>query len=206
MLLTSKRKTSVIGFSTVIVCLLCFSCKTTESERQYREALNYYKNMDFVNAEKECNKIASSSEIFLKGLLLKSKILFYTGRKKESVHLLNKIVKKKPCFIDAKFFLIKALIETKEYELAETILAKLTEENSSDFRVYALYSYLGKKRKDLKSRLYFQKKAEDCLAECAFVFLDLASIYKEFGMEKESIEYFDKAELLIKYNPKNHNE
>ena len=76
MLLTSKRKTSVIGFSTVFVCLLCFSCKTTESERQYREALNYYKNMDFVNAEKECNKIASSSEIFLKGLLLKSKNLF----------------------------------------------------------------------------------------------------------------------------------
>lgn len=198
MFLTSSLKLNgkILGCITILICFFSCKGKALDTESKYMEAMKLYGNMDFVNAEIKCNEVIDSNNSFLKGYFLKSKILFHTGRKKESIDLMKKIVKKHPAFIDAKLFLARALIETDSLKDAEKLLATLAEENGCDFRVYELYSILGKKNKDLKSRLYFQKKAEQCLGESYLVFLDLASIYRAFGMEEDAGKYLEKARVL----------
>lgn len=163
----------------------------------FSDAMLSYSSMNMKAAEDKCNEVLRHSPDFMQAWFLKAKILFYTDRKKEAIKLLKKIKIKFPSFVDGKLFLAKALIETDQLEEANKLLYNLSQDNGNDYRVYRLYSQIAKKKKDLKRNLDYQKKAEQCLEESAMVFLDLASVYRNFGLHEISRSYLEKAEKLV---------
>ncbi|WP_407399161.1 tetratricopeptide repeat protein [Treponema sp.] len=179
------------------LCFMIISCSVKEDVKDsYSEAIQRFSCQEFDKAETSCDRFLRANRNYYPALLLKAKILFYTGRQNSSVKLLKKIERKYPFFIDGKLFLIKALIDTDRLSEAEIHLNEFMKDNSSDFRIYELHSRLAKKNKDLELRFSWQKMAEQCLEEGISTFLDLAAIYKEFGLEDISDRYLTKAQFL----------
>ena len=199
----NKRKACRIrsGLFIAFMLITVLNCKQNNVENLYSEAQNFYENMNFESAEKKCNEILISNKSYFRAMLLKSKIMFNTGRKSESIKLLKKIVEKDPSFVDARLFFIKALIETDNTIEAEKQLNKALERNGNDYRIFTLYSRLGEKKQDLRSYIFFQKKAETCIKDASLIYLDLASIYKKFGMEDISNDYLEKARVFFGEKP-----
>ena len=76
-------------------------------------------------------------------------------------------------------------------ELQEQIL-----QNSTDWRVYYLFSLLYKKQKLLDKQLEMLKKTESCLQKSQIVYDEFSCVWEELDLIEKSINYRIKKNIL----------
>jgi tetratricopeptide (TPR) repeat protein len=173
------------------------SCKNTgAAEKLYLSAVESYAEHDLNTAYifvKQAQKVDNS---FYQAEFLEAKILFLQEKFSESAKICKKLCRKFPEYTDARLFLIRCNIFLGKIEESENALEKETSFNSTDWRVFYLYSLLYGKQNKIDTQLIMLNRAELALFDTKKVYENLASLWDEMGVRDKVVNYKLKSRVL----------
>lgn len=187
-----------------IVCFILFSfllfhsCKNAgNAEKLYLSAVQSYADHDFKSAysfTKQAEKIDSS---FYQASFLEAKILFMQEKFDESAKICNRLCRKYPEYTDSRLFLIRCNIFLEKFDVAEKALEKELSFNSSDWRLFYLYSLLYGKQNKTDKQLLMLNRAELALSDTKKVYDNLSRLWDDIGVNERAVNYKVKSRILM---------
>lgn len=193
----------------IILAAFCFftlSCdnvsasKRQEAEKSYISAVEAYANRDYDKASELARTAFSRDKNFYQAYFLEGKILFFTDNMGDAEKLFSSLVSKYPSYTEARIWHIRCLILKEKYERAQKLLNKELSFNTTDWRIYYLYSLLSQKTNNYDQRLAMNRRAETILTDSAKVYLDLALTWYTLGLEDRAVLYLNKARNITGNN------
>ncbi|MBR5933931.1 MAG: hypothetical protein IK002_08110 [Treponema sp.] len=174
-------------------------CKNkTRAEEFYLEAAKAYKEKNFANAENLIEKTLLYDRNNFQAEFLKGKILFFQKNYAASEKIFSKLTEKKHENIDVKLWLLRSLIFNDELEKAEVLIKKISECNNNDWRIFYWKAQIAKKKGDFETYFLCLNTADSYIREASKVYLDLAIIWNELGLQDRSNFYYEKEKVLNK--------
>jgi len=198
LIIKNKFARKIFQISLIFFCINLISCnKADESEKKYSMAVQYYLTKDFQNSLLLIEQIKKNDSYYYLSLFLKAKILFFKNDYHSSYSLCKLILKKNQNFIEAQLLLIRNLIYLELFSEAERILKTEMQINSTDWRIYYLYSLLFKKKNLLDCQLEMLDKAESCIKKSQIIYDNYSSIWNQLELYDKAVEYQVKKNILI---------
>lgn len=182
-----------------ICILLLFSCAKNDKEQThflYLKALDSYTANDLTEAEKIVRKIIAHDKKFYPAFLLQGKIHFFNGDYEKAETVFAALVKRRPEYTEAKIWHIRTQILCGNLEKAEEALKKELTFNTSDWRIYYLYSLLASAKKEYETQIAMLNQAEEYSAETVKIYLDQARFWYALSEEKTALTCLQKASAL----------
>ncbi len=188
-----KKKLIYILF----ICILIISCKNKDSaEKLYLSAVESYAEHDLNSAYvfvKQAEKVDSS---FYQAKFLEAKVLFMQEKFEEAAKICKILTKKYPEYTDSRLFLIRCYIFLDRLIDAEKLLEQELSFNSTDWRLFYLYSLLYGKQNKLDEQLLMLNRAELALSDTKKIYDNLARVWDIIGLKDRSINYKVKSRIL----------
>lgn len=184
-------------FPFLVALVMLVSCsKNNDCSDQLYSAQKLYNVGDLNAAESACKEILKFDKDNEFALFLLSKVLFYGGKKSQSLIILEKLYEDRPDFLDAKLFYALELIDAGKLDYAEHLLNRELYLNSKDYRVHHLLFLIAKKTSNVKKMIECEKKAAFCLNDSYRVYMELSLIYSNLGMQDMANEYKAKGRIV----------
>lgn len=129
---------------------------------------------------------------------LEGKILFFQNKYEDAAKIFEKLVKKYPQYTDSRLFLIRCNIFLGNLSEAEKKLNQELSFNSTDWRIFYLYSMLYGKQNQLDKQLMMLNRTELAIKDTKKVYDNLAFLWDELGVRDKAVNYKVKSNILIK--------
>ncbi|GHV39333.1 hypothetical protein AGMMS49546_11210 [Spirochaetia bacterium] len=182
------------------LCIILSGCKgehpTAEAERAYIAAVEAYGAEKYEEAHDLVRQALSRDRKFYQAEFLEARILFFTGKEDGAAKIFAKLASRHREYTEARIWYIRCLILSGEYEKARGLIEGELSFNSSDWRIYYLYSLLAQKTGDYEKRLSMDRHAETVLTDSARVYMDMALTWQALGLEKRAADYLEKARTV----------
>jgi tetratricopeptide (TPR) repeat protein len=164
-----------------------------EAERAYIAATDAYGAEKYEEALTLVKQALSRDRKFYQAEFLKGKILFFAGGEGEADTIFAPLVSRYPEYTEARIWHIRCLILGGDFEKGRSLIERELSFNSSDWRIYYLYSLLAQKTGDYEKRLSMNRHAETALTDSAKVYMDMALAWQALGLEERAGDYLEKA-------------
>ena len=188
----------------IVICILCsciffVSCKNNATaEKFYLSAVDSYAEHDFENALVFLKQAKKQDSSLYQAQYLEGKILFFQNKYEDAAKIFEKLVKKYPQYTDSRLFLIRCNIFLGNLSEAEKKLNQELSFNSTDWRIFYLYSMLYGKQKQLDKQLMMLNRTELAIKDTKKVYDNLAFLWDELGVRDKAVNYKVKSNILIK--------
>lgn len=188
----------------LVICILCsciffVSCKNNATaEKFYLSAVDSYAEHDFENALVFLKQAKKQDSSLYQVQYLEGKILFFQNKYEDSAKIFEKLVKKYPQYTDSRLFLIRCNIFLGNLSEAEKKLNQELSFNSTDWRIFYLYSMLYGKQNQLDKQLMMLNRTELAIKDTKKVYDNLAFLWDELGVRDKAVNYKVKSNILIK--------
>ena len=188
----------------LVICILCsciffVSCKNNATaEKFYLSAVDSYAEHDFENALVFLKQAKKQDSSLYQAQYLEGKILFFQNKYEEAAKIFEKLVKKYPQYTDSRLFLIRCNIFLGNLSEAEKKLNQELSFNSTDWRIFYLYSMLYGKQNQLDKQLMMLNRTELAIKDTKKVYDNLAFLWDELGVRDKAVNYKVKSNILIK--------
>lgn len=188
----------------LVICILCsciffVSCKNNATaEKFYLSAVDSYAEHDFENALVFLKQAKKQDSSLYQAQYLEGKILFFQNKYEDAAKIFEKLVKKYPQYTDSRLFLIRCNIFLGNLSEAEKNLNQELSFNSTDWRIFYLYSMLYGKQKQLDKQLMMLNRTELAIKDTKKVYDNLAFLWDELGVRDKAVNYKVKSNILIK--------
>lgn len=188
----------------LVICILCsciffVSCKNnTTAEKFYLSAVDSYAEHDFENALVFLKQAKKQDSSLYQAQYLEGKILFFQNKYEDAAKIFEKLVKKYPQYTDSRLFLIRCNIFLGNLSEAEKKLNQELSFNSTDWRIFYLYSMLYGKQNQLDKQLMMLNRTELAIKDTKKVYDNLAFLWDELGVRDKAVNYKVKSNILIK--------
>ena len=190
----------------LVICILCsciffVSCKNNATaEKFYLSAVDSYAEHDFENALVFLKQAKKQDSSLYQAQYLEGKILFFQNKYEDAAKIFEKLVKKYPQYTDSRLFLIRCNIFLGNLSEAEKKLNQELSFNSTDWRIFYLYSMLYGKQNQLDKQLMMLNRTELAIKDTKKVYDNLAFLWDELGVRDKAVNYKVKSNILIKEN------
>lgn len=187
----------------LVICILCsciffVSCKNNATaEKFYLSAVDSYAEHDFENALVFLKQAKKQDSSLYQAQYLEGKILFFQNKYEDAAKIFEKLVKKYPQYTDSRLFLIRCNIFLGNLSEAEKKLNQELSFNSTDWRIFYLYSMLYGKQKQLDKQLMMLNRTELAIKDTKKVYDNLAFLWDELGVRDKAVNYKVKSNILI---------
>jgi tetratricopeptide (TPR) repeat protein len=188
----------------LVICILCsciffVSCKNNATaEKFYLSAVDSYAEHDFENALVFLKQAKKQDPSLYQAQYLEGKILFFQNKYEDAAKIFEKLVKKYPQYTDSRLFLIRCNIFLGNLSEAEKKLNQELSFNSTDWRIFYLYSMLYGKQNQLDKQLMMLNRTELAIKDTKKVYDNLAFLWDELGVRDKAVNYKVKSNILIK--------
>ncbi|MBO5142968.1 MAG: tetratricopeptide repeat protein [Clostridia bacterium] len=188
----------------LVICILCsciffVSCKNNATaEKFYLSAVDSYAEHDFENALVFLKQAKKQDSSLYQAQYLEGKILFFQNKYEDAAKIFEKLVKKYPQYTDSRLFLIRCNIFLGNLSEAEKKLNQELSFNSTDWRIFYLYSMLYGKQNQLDKQLMMLNRTELAIKDTKKVYDNLAFLWDELGVRDKAVNYKVKSNILIK--------
>lgn len=188
----------------LVICILCsciffVSCKNNATaEKFYLSAVDSYAEHDFENALVFLKQAKKQDSSLYQVQYLEGKILFFQNKYEDAAKIFEKLVKKYPQYTDSRLFLIRCNIFLGNLSEAEKKLNQELSFNSTDWRIFYLYSMLYGKQNQLDKQLMMLNRTELAIKDTKKVYDNLAFLWDELGVRDKAVNYKVKSNILIK--------
>ena len=188
----------------LVICILCsciffVSCKNNATaEKFYLSAVDSYAEHDFENALVFLKQAKKQDSSLYQAQYLEGKILFFQNKYEDAAKIFEKLVKKYPQYTDSRLFLIRCNIFLGNLSEAEKNLNQELSFNSTDWRIFYLYSMLYGKQNQLDKQLMMLNRTELAIKDTKKVYDNLAFLWDELGVRDKAVNYKVKSNILIK--------
>lgn len=188
----------------LVICILCsciffVSCKNNATaEKFYLSAVDSYAEHDFENALVFLKQAKKQDSSLYQAQYLEGKILFFQNKYEDAAKIFEKLVKKYPQYTDSRLFLIRCNIFLGNLSEAEKNLNQELTFNSTDWRIFYLYSMLYGKQNQLDKQLMMLNRTELAIKDTKKVYDNLAFLWDELGVRDKAVNYKVKSNILIK--------
>lgn len=188
----------------LVICILCsciffVSCKNNATaEKFYLSAVDSYAEHDFENALVFLKQAKKQDSSLYQAQYLEGKILFFQNKYEDAAKIFEKLVKKYPQYTDSRLFLIRCNIFLGNLSDAEKKLNQELSFNSTDWRIFYLYSMLYGKQNQLDKQLMMLNRTELAIKDTKKVYDNLAFLWDELGVRDKAVNYKVKSNILIK--------
>lgn len=188
----------------LVICILCsciffVSCKNNATaEKFYLSAVDSYAEHDFENALVFLKQAKKQDSSLYQAQYLEGKILFFQNKYEDAAKIFEKLVKKYPQYTDSRLFLIRCNIFLGNLSEAEKKLNQELSFNSTDWRIFYLYSVLYGKQNQLDKQLMMLNRTELAIKDTKKVYDNLAFLWDELGVRDKAVNYKVKSNILIK--------
>lgn len=188
----------------LVICILCsciffVSCKNNATaEKFYLSAVDSYAEHDFENALVFLKQAKKQDSSLYQVQYLEGKILFFQNKYEDAAKIFEKLVKKYPQYTDSRLFLIRCNIFLGNLSEAEKNLNQELSFNSTDWRIFYLYSMLYGKQNQLDKQLMMLNRTELAIKDTKKVYDNLAFLWDELGVRDKAVNYKVKSNILIK--------
>ena len=188
----------------LVICILCscifiISCKNNATaEKFYLSAVDSYAKHDFENALVFLKQAKKQDSSLYQAYFLEGKILFFQNDYEAAAKVFKKLAKKYPEYTDSRLFLIRCDIFLGNLLEAEKKLNKELSFNSTDWRIFYLYSLLYGKQNQLDKQLMMLNRTELAIKDTKKVYDNLAFLWDELGVRDKAVNYKVKSNILIK--------
>ena len=188
----------------IVICILCsciffVSCKNNATaEKFYLSAVDSYAEHDFENALVFLKQAKKQDSSLYQAQYLEGKILFFQNKYEDAAKIFEKLVKKYPQYTDSRLFLIRCNIFLGNLSDAEKKLNQELSFNSTDWRIFYLYSMLYGKQNQLDKQLMMLNRTELAIKDTKKVYDNLAFLWDELGVRDKAVNYKVKSNILIK--------
>lgn len=188
----------------IVICILCsciffVSCKNNATaEKFYLSAVDSYAEHDFENALVFLKQAKKQDSSLYQAQYLEGKILFFQNKYEDAAKIFEKLVKKYPQYTDSRLFLIRCNIFFGNLSEAEKKLNQELSFNSTDWRIFYLYSMLYGKQNQLDKQLMMLNRTELAIKDTKKVYDNLAFLWDELGVRDKAVNYKVKSNILIK--------
>ena len=185
----------------ILVLVIQFtSCNTKakriEAQKAYIAAVDAYGTENFSGSLELVRNAIRLDGNFYEALLLEGKILFFLDKAEEAGNIFAGLVSRYPAFTEARIWHIRCLILKGDFITARSTLDKELSFNQSDWRIFNLYSLLADRTDNYEERLSMNRRAEVILSTSARVYIDLALIWRNLGLNDRAQTYLEKAALV----------
>lgn|SRR5574344_86855 len=202
-----KHKLLIISTLSIVcaaaaISIICFAVKKNRMEHSgtaetlYVKAVDQYQIQNLDEALSLARQCESIDADFYQAHFLESKILFFMNDYSHSYDILCNLVKTYRSYTEARIWRIRVAILLGKYEEAKSFLEEELSFNSTDWRVYYLYSLLAKKNEQFDMQLSFLRDAESVLCDAAKVYSDEAATWSALGVENKFQTYVTKAKAI----------
>lgn len=187
----------------LVICILCsciffVSCKNNATaEKFYLSAVDSYAEHDFENALVFLKQAKKQDSSLYQAQYLEGKILFFQNKYEDAAKIFEKLVKKYPQYTDSRLFLIRCNIFLGNLSEAEKKLNQELSFNSTDWRIFYLYSMLYGKQNQLDKQLMMLNRTELAIKDTKKVYDNLAFLWDELGVRDKAVNYKVKSNILI---------
>lgn len=188
----------------LVICILCsciffVSCKNNATaEKFYLSAVDSYAEHDFEDALVFLKQAKKQDSSLYQVQYLEGKILFFQNKYEDAAKIFEKLVKKYPQYTDSRLFLIRCNIFLGNLSEAEKKLNQELSFNSTDWRIFYLYSMLYGKQNQLDKQLMMLNRTELAIKDTKKVYDNLAFLWDELGVRDKAVNYKVKSNILIK--------
>lgn len=188
----------------LVICILCsciffVSCKNNATaEKFYLSAVDSYAEHDFEKALVFLKQAKKQDSSLYQAQYLEGKILFFQNKYEDAAKIFEKLVKKYPQYTDSRLFLIRCNIFLGNLSEAEKKLNQELSFNSTDWRIFYLYSMLYGKQNQLDKQLMMLNRTELAIKDTKKVYDNLAFLWDELGVRDKAVNYKVKSNILIK--------
>lgn len=188
----------------LVICILCsciffVSCKNNATaEKFYLSAVDSYAEHDFEDALVFLKQAKKQDSSLYQAQYLEGKILFFQNKYEDAAKIFEKLVKKYPQYTDSRLFLIRCNIFLGNLSEAEKKLNQELSFNSTDWRIFYLYSMLYGKQNQLDKQLMMLNRTELAIKDTKKVYDNLAFLWDELGVRDKAVNYKVKSNILIK--------
>ena len=188
----------------LVICILCsciffVSCKNNATaEKFYLSAVDSYAEHDFENALVFLKQAKKQDSSLYQAQYLEGKILFFQNKYENAAKIFEKLVKKYPQYTYSRLFLIRCNIFLGNLSEAEKNLNQELSFNSTDWRIFYLYSMLYGKQNQLDKQLMMLNRTELAIKDTKKVYDNLAFLWDELGVRDKAVNYKVKSNILIK--------
>ena len=188
----------------LVICILCsciffVSCKNNATaEKFYLSAVDSYAEHDFEKALVFLKQAKKQDSSLYQAQYLEGKILFFQNKYEDAAKIFKKLVKKYPQYTDSRLFLIRCNIFLGNLSEAEKKLNQELSFNSTDWRIFYLYSMLYGKQNQLDKQLMMLNRTELAIKDTKKVYDNLAFLWDELGVRDKAVNYKVKSNILIK--------
>ena len=188
----------------LVICILCsciffVSCKNNATaEKFYLSAVDSYAEHDFENALVFLKQAKKQDSSLYQAQYLEGKILFFQNKYEDAAKIFEKLVKKYPQYTDSRLFLIRCNIFLGNLSEAEKKLNQELSFNSTDWRIFYLYSMLYGKQNQLDKQLMMLNRTELAIKDTKKVYDNLAFLWDELVVRDKAVNYKVKSNILIK--------
>lgn len=188
----------------LVICILCsciffVSCKNNATaEKFYLSAVDSYAEHDFENALVFLKQAKKQDSSLYQAQYFEGKILFFQNKYEDAAKIFEKLVKKYPQYTDSRLFLIRCNIFLGNLSEAEKNLNQELSFNSTDWRIFYLYSMLYGKQNQLDKQLMMLNRTELAIKDTKKVYDNLAFLWDELGVRDKAVNYKVKSNILIK--------
>ena len=176
--------------------LLLVSCSKTdkaETQRLYLKALDSYTANNLDESENIIRKITARDKKFYPAFLLQGKIYFFNNEYAKAEIVFTKLIKQYPEYTEAKIWCIRTQILSGQSDKAEKALKKELTFNTTDWRIYYLYSLLAAAKGEYETQIAMLNQAEEYSGETVKIYLDQARFWHALAEEQKALSYLKKA-------------
>jgi tetratricopeptide (TPR) repeat protein len=159
-----------------------------------------YSNQKYEDALNLVRMAQKAGRNFYQARHLEGRKIFIHGSIKQAEKIIKRLIANYPEYTEARIWYMRCLILSENYEEAKKQLDKELSFNTSDWRVYNLYSLLAQRTDDYEQRLSMNRRAETALTDSAKVYMDQAITWYALGMENRAQEYLEKARNITGTN------
>ena len=110
----------------------------------------------------------------------------------------KKIIRIQPDYYEAKIWLIRIYILLSENQKVQSIINSEKKNNSTDWRIFYYESMIARADNELQKEIYCLQKSREYSEQSYKVYKRLKEIWKNAGLNKESLEYGELEKLLNK--------
>ncbi len=198
---------TIFLFVTILVFVSCVKNDIAqEALEKYMQAKTFYLNGDTEQALEKFTKIQKEYPNFHNNNFMIGKIHFFNKDYDTAKEIWTAILTQNPYHIDSNKWLTRLLLFQNDPKKAETLIARALEISSEDPELLQLMAKAKQAQNKLSQAIEFYKKSllfKDKLVESH---LDLAEIYRRFGLSEKAKEELEKAISLLDkdsslYNP-----
>lgn len=208
-----KQSGSRLCISSITIFLSAFmiftSCGKQEEPlenlellNQYTRAKNYYIDGDIEKARELFLLLKDRAPGFIQALFMLGKCYFFGKEYAKAEEEWKSILQYNPQHLDSRKWLSRLLLMEGRGEEAEIILNESLHYTTEDPQIFLLLGKVKKAKREYSEAIEYYNKASLLISNLVEVYIDLAEIYREFGLrEKTDYELSRALSLLDRDSP-----